>query len=71
MVSLGTLCSVRNYFISGFVGNVTEENAATKHSAAASLSQTVFAPNAGTVCIPPLTKKDLYMTIKSFYGLFA
>lgn len=62
---------MRNYFISGFVGNVTEENVTTKHKAAASLSQTVFAPNGGTVCIPPLTKKDQYMTIKSFCGLFA
>lgn len=30
----------------------------TKHGAAVSLSQPVFAPNAGIVCIPAPTKKD-------------
>lgn len=54
---MGHYAPVQGRIISGFVGNVTQENATTNHGAAASLSQSVFAPNAGIVCIPPPTKK--------------
>lgn len=55
--------------ISGFVGNITQENATTKHGAADSLSPD-FAANAGFVCISlPTKQKDKYMTTKSFCGL--